>query len=635
VFTVRDSALTLRVHWAGNNTVRRPTGSRWPVRTAAAGNARAVNVVRDGSGRPYIVSAADSGMLQTYTTVGRPALAARDTVRDQNSYDSVTVLLSSGNKRPDNAAPVNSLVNPGGIVLGSAVGSDSLLFALTPQGLRAVRLRADSLNAGWDTTQVLRTRGGNDTLFAFAGKAGPMVWGGRVFALDSLNTLRWWNADVSAMSGSGAGSKILSAGDWHALAGIVFGNASDSLQVIVAGRNGGTGIGAALRLNPATGDTVNLNLGWTSSFAHDSTEHFSATVSDFDRDGSDDVLLLGARGAAILAHIRTDKKGQPFPGWPQRVTRSAAITDSIGTYYTEDRSPPALVDLNADRRPDIVFSGTNGVFALDWRGAVIRGWPFRPQPRQSVGFGYGGRKQPESVIGSTPLAMTLRGATTVLVASPDGLIYAVDSNGRAVRYSSLLANPEATNGSGTLMSNQADWPLSVGGLNLDSNRVPFVHIALARLDTGTGDLSLIAQTATGSLSVWDLGFTRDALAGWLQPGGDAGRSQRLDLSKLALPAAEIDRETIDEFHLYPSPLRGGIAKMHLKIGAPATSVRLRVYDLSGRAIKDQTWALNAQGLQPVREFDLRDLGPDVYSVLCEVAFSGGKKTKWQRLGVVK
>jgi hypothetical protein len=215
------------------------------------------------------------------------------------------------------------------------------------------------------------------------------------------------------------------------------------------------------------------------------------------------------------------------------------------------------------------------------------------------------------------------------------LIYAVDSNGRAVRYSSLLANPEATNGSGTLMSNQADWPLSVGGLNLDSNRVPFVHIALARLDTGTGDLSLIAQTATGSLSVWDLGFSRDALAGWLQPGGDAGRSQRLDLSKLALPAAEIDRETIDEFHLYPSPLRGGIAKMHLKIGAPATSVRLRVYDLSGRAIKDQTWALNAQGLQPVREFDLRDLGPDVYSVLCEVAFSGGKKTKWQRLGVVK
>ncbi len=636
VFTFRDTSLTLRVHWADNNTVQRPTGSRWPVRTAAAGNPRAVNVLRDGSGRAYVISAADSGLFQTYTALGRPALASRDTVRDQAFYDSVHVLLSSGNTRPDNAALVNSMVNPGGIVLGSAVAADSLLFVLTPQGLRAVHARADSLNVAWDpdTTLTLHLRGGNDTLFSFAGKAGPMVWGGRVFALDSANNLRWWNANLSGTDG---GLEALPAGNWQTLAGVVFGTGSDSSQVLVAGRT--SGAGALLRMNPsapAAPRFVALNLVWGSGFANDSNERYSVTVADFDRDGSDDALLLGSRGAALIAHVRADKAGQTLSGWPQRLPRRAALVDSFGTYYTEDASPPALADLNGDHRPDIVFTGANGVYAYDWHGAVVRGWPFRPQPHQEVGLGYSNRNYLSgAMIGSTPLALTVRGATTVLVASPDGLVYAVDSNGRAVSYSSLLANPAATQGSGKLMSDQADWPLSVGGLSLDSNRSPFVHISLARLDTGTGDLNLIAQTATGLLSVWNLGNARGALAGWLMPGGDAGRAQRLDLSALALPAVEVDREAIEEFHLYPSPLRGGIAKIHLKIGAPGTIMRLRVYDLSGRALKDQTFALNAAGLQPVREFDLRSLGPDVYSVLCEVTFAGGKKTAWQRLGVVK
>jgi hypothetical protein len=88
--------------------------------------------------------------------------------------------------------------------------------------------------------------------------------------------------------------------------------------------------------------------------------------------------------------------------------------------------------------------------------------------------------------------------------------------------------------------------------------------------------------------------------------------------------------------LYPSPLRGGVANVHLKLGTQAASrARIRVYDLSGRVVKDESWDLAAGGTQPARTLDLRHLGPDVYSVLCEVSFPGGKKTKWQKLGVVK
>jgi hypothetical protein len=300
---------------------------------------------------------------------------------------------------------------------------------------------------------------------------------------------------------------------------------------------------------------------------------------------------------------------------------------------TEDRTPPALSDLDRDGHPDIVFAGTNAVHALDWRGAAIPGWPFRVQLRQIAGFAYANRYQPGSVIGSTPLAVSLRGSPAILVASPDGLIYAVDSAGKPARYSSYV--PADGKGSGVLMSDRADWPLTTGGLSLDSNRAPFVHIALARFDSGAGDFNLIAQTATGSLNVWTLRETGAAPGNWPVPGGDAGRSQRLDASALTAPAAETAAESIDEFHLYPSPLRGGVAKLHLKLGMPAASARIRVYDLSGRAVKDMTITSLNTGLQPVRELDLRHLGPDVYSVLCEVSFPGGKKAKWQRLGVIK
>lgn len=628
VRTVRDSVITVRVHWPSNNSVARPAGSLWPVRTAPASHPHALSVVRDGQGRAYVVSAADSGLLQTYAATGRLALAARDTVRDSARYAGVEVLLPSGNNRPRDAAPVNSFSDVAGATLGTAVAGDSVLAVLTPSGLRLAQARADSLAAGWDTSAAPRLRGGVDTLIAFAGKAGPMAWGGRVFALDSAGALRWWAPD-----GGSAGSAALPSGNWQALAGIVFGSGPDSQQVMVAGANG-----AAVRVNPATGTVVNLDLApaWGASWAHDPAERFTVSVSDFDRDGHDDVFLLGSRGAALLV----DRNGAAMPGWPQRLPRSVAfadtLSDSLGDYVAEERAAPALADLDRDGFPDIVFSGTNGVYAYDRRGAVLRGWPFRMQPRQLVGFVYAGRNLPGSVIGSTPLAISLRGSPTVLVASPDGLVYAVDSAGKAVRYSSF--QPAQGKGAGVLMSDRADWPLSVGGPTLDSARLPFIHIAMARLDAGAGDPALLAQTVSGSLNVWLLREAQVLPSGWPMPGGDAGRSQRLAASSLGAPVSPAAREAIEEFHLYPSPLRGGIAKLHLRLGAaPAagSSARIRVYDLSGRMVREVSVPLSGAGMQPAREVDLRNLGPDVYNVQCEVSFPGGRKTAKQRLGVVK
>lgn len=617
VFTLRDSAITLRVHWADNNTVKQPPNSEWPVRTAAAGNPQAINLLRDGSRRAYVVSVADTGLLQTYTAAGRLALTPRDSVKDTNHYAGVATFLSSGNARPENAAAVNSLANPAGAPIGAAVISDSTLVVLTGGSVRFIAARADSLNG-------TSLNGGRDTAIAVKGKAGPLAWGGRVYVLDSAGRLHGFNA-----AGGAHDSVALPAADYHALAGIVFGSAN---QVIAAGRStGAPAKGTAVRIDPASLAVTPLNPAWGDWNASDS-ETFSVSVSDFDRAGGDDVFLLGSRGSALLFSA-TD--GQAFAGWPQALPRSVELTDTLGPYLTEDRSPPALTDLNRDGHPDIVFSGANAVHALDWRGAALPGWPFRMQPRQAVGFTYSNRRLLATVIGSSPLALSLRGRPSVLVASPDGLIYAVDSVGKKVAYTSF--DPAQQKGTGMLMSDLSDWPLSMGGISLDSARSPYVHIALAPLDSANGARALIAQSAAGGLNAWTLAGVTASAADWPFPGGDAGRSFRLDAAALGAAVDPAASASIEEFHLFPSPLRGGVATVHLKLGSPATRARIRVYDLAGKMVKDETLTGLNSGLQPYnRKIDLSHLGADVYSVQCEVSFTtGGKKVKWQRIGVVK
>ncbi|HLP42921.1 MAG TPA: hypothetical protein VK465_15535, partial [Fibrobacteria bacterium] len=105
---------------------------------------------------------------------------------------------------------------------------------------------------------------------------------------------------------------------------------------------------------------------------------------------------------------------------------------------------------------------------------------------------------------------------------------------------------------------------------------------------------------------------------------------------LGAPAAAGTEESIREFWLFPSPLRGPTATVHLRLGAPAKKARVRVYDLAGNVVKDHGWTGLTEGLQAYTQaLDLRHLGPDVYTALVEVWFDGGKKTKKERIGVIR
>jgi len=628
VFNVRDSVLTLRVHWPDNKSVSRDTSWRWPIRLDPGGHPQSLSVLKSPGGGNYVVALSDRGYAQTFTAAGEAALEPDTTLKRQPGYDSVSTKLPSGFTVDTASVPVNSLAGRLGGPLGAATLNDSVLAVLTAEGLNLLKLRQEGLAA--------RSRDSSASVVTvpLQAIAGPVAAGDRIWVVTRDRQARSYAPD-----GAPIDAIPLPDLEYQSLAAFpAGGNRPMNLAAAAKG-------GHAVLVDVEGGDALNLQKAWGDR-APSGDESFTVTASDFDRDGSVDLFLLGSEGSATLIGTGQAPSARIFNGFPQVFPRTARFLDTlfetkngirevsrIIDYRSDDGSAPALADLDGDAHPDILFSAANSVFAIDHRGAPLKGWPFLLENRQNVGFTYGNSRHPETAVRSSPLVLSLDGKATVLIGSPDGLILAVDSLGRRVRSSSFEA---AKSGGGILAVDVADWPLTMGGLTLDSNDNPNIHLSAADLD-GDGALELLAQSGSGSVNAWTLkkgSVSRGQ--GWIAAGGGAARQNFLDVS--AWPAAPQagSAESIEEFHLFPSPVRGATATVHLRLRSAAKKARVRVYDIAGAVVKDQSWENLNEGLQAFNQvLDLRHLGPDVYSAQVEVWFPGGKKRKWQRFGVIR
>ncbi len=619
IFTFREGMLGLRVHWPDNREIVHKTGSRWPVTTAPATRPEALAVVKQGNSR-YLLSISDKGHAQIFTDKGEPAVTALDTLKNSLAYDSVFTKLPTGNSRDTLHVPIHSLGEALGEHVGSAVLQDSILVTATRTALYFLHLDADSLAA-------LSPRSAQVETVTVAITTGPVVFDGAAWIVDTDRRLQGYTPD-----GGLKASMQLPAGQYHRLAafapdgGANSGQGESGFQLAVSAQGG-----RLVVVDPVTQQVRNLPLAWKGLTISES-EFFTVSAADFNRDGDCELLILGSRGSAQIV----DLQGHSLPQFPQRFPRSIRFTGEKESYESADRSAPALADLDQDGYVDIIFSGSNGIFAVDRHGAPLPGkWPFALEKRQSVGFLYANKQFPETVIGSSPLVLTLEGSPAVLTASPDGLLWALDAKGRAVTTSSFENNKSRWQG--VLSVNRSDWPLSIGGSSADTNRTPYIHIQAQELD-GSDDLELMAQTGTGTIQVWTLKRAgRKAGADWTLPGGNAQRWNYLSSNGLAKVAAGGGEARIDEFYLFPSPVRGATATVRLNISRAAERAAIKVYDLAGNVVAKREWQGLTPGLQPFTQvLDLKHLGPDIYSAQVEVWFEGGtKQRKWERFGVIR
>jgi len=93
-------------------------------------------------------------------------------------------------------------------------------------------------------------------------------------------------------------------------------------------------------------------------------------------------------------------------------------------------------------------------------------------------------------------------------------------------------------------------------------------------------------------------------------------------------------DKIEEFFVFPNPVRGGKATARFRILKPATSASLDIFDITGHKVFNKR--IQSINLSNEEALDLSKLGSDVYSARLTVKFASGKiKEKWFRIGVIR
>ena len=337
-----------------------------------------------------------------------------------------------------------------------------------------------------------------------------------------------------------------------------------------------------------------------------SGEKWKIACTDLDRDGSDDVIVVGSRGT-VAAYVVGEMELKAL--WTKNYKRGAAGTSGL----TDETSGIAIGDINGDGYPEVVFLGDNLVYALDRSGLPVPGFPVKIS-----------RGTPVTGFMSDPLLVDVTGddIPEILVPSSDGLVYAYTGKGVQVKDQFPLAagSFEYQDTLGTI------YPMSI-----------FVADAVPGKKSAGPELYALHRN---SLSAFRLrkanGSAAESPAAWTLPAGGNERTGYFDASKLGDVEKAEEKDEISEFFVFPNPVRGGVAKARFEIGAAAKNATLELYDITGLCVFKQKMDEPAQGRNQFENLDLKNLGSDVYTARLKVKFKSGKtKQKLYRVGVIK
>jgi hypothetical protein len=588
VWTPRSVSIDVQLDWGA----LRAATDLFPVRTTPAWGEQALLPGPVSLPKSlWVVDTAGRALLLDST--GSPWFTAKDTVKLVSPWDSTPTALP--NRSQLDTTDV-AMANIGALMSApaqTALLADTLALRDTKGKFHLKWPLADAFLASHRDSARFA-----DTAFGTRLTAGPSVVGKRLWVGDATGVVR-------SVSSRGETSNIATGLGRIQSICATFDAKGKSLLAAVD-----TAATVAL-VDPAAGTSTLLK---SDAMTKDSGEVFQVVSADLDRDGTPDLAVIGSFGSAIAW---SGAGRTVLQGWPRHFPRGASKVGEPGGI--------ALGDLDGDGRPDLVFAGTDRIYAVDASGLAVKGWPVKIAGTESVGQATASKLYPAGILGTTPLVADLdgNGNPEVVAGSPDGQILAWTGSGKAYAGKALAK----TAGSGVAPTyQQSQWPLAAGGQVLATNRPPYLPVVFP---TGRADKLF----ALSSLSSVDAFVVSGGGASWASALGGAGRSAYLSDSLLGTPQAR--PAGISDFHLFPSPVRQGNATFRYALGKTASSVRLAVYDQTGFKILNRSDLPADAG---DRELVLQGLswGTGVYAARLEVKWTdGGTNEAWVRFGVIR
>jgi M6 family metalloprotease-like protein len=290
-------------------------------------------------------------------------------------------------------------------------------------------------------------------------------------------------------------------------------------------------IGGYIYVLPADGTLLKVSTAgdiiWRRGEENVSYSTSSPVAGDIDRDGVKEILCA-AGSKAIFA---VDTAGEVE--WKKDLPAKTFI------------STPALGDIDGDGYLDVVFADSSNIFALNRNGSLLDNFPIKIHLS---------RQTQSSIILSDVSGDSL---LDIVFGSPDGGVLAYDGDGEKV-----VGFPFATG------KRSYSTPLT-----FDMN--------------GDGRSELFIGSDEGWLYGWETdGYYRGD--GWNTIYFNNDHQSVFPDSLLPDIFDEEEELAIEEFYIYPSPVRGGDeAFIRFNLSASAENVVIRVYSLSGRLITEK------------------------------------------------
>jgi len=254
----------------------------------------------------------------------------------------------------------------------------------------------------------------------------------------------------------------------------------------------------------------------------------SPVAGDLDRDGIKEIIC--SSGSKTIFAVDTTGKIKWKKDLPAK------------TYF----STPALGDISGDGYLDVVFADSANLFALNRNGFLLDNFPVKIRLSQQT---------QSSIVLSDVSGDSL---LDIVFGSPDGGVLAY--NGKGVKV--------------------AEFPLATGRRSYSTPLIFDIN--------GDGRSELFIGSEDGWLYGWETdGYYRGD--GWNRIYFNNDHQSIFPDSLLPV---DFERESgelaVEEFYIYPSPVRGGDeAFIRFSLSASSENVAVRIYSLSGRLITEK------------------------------------------------